>query len=172
MGIKYYIVVFIFCVSTNGFSQSHAGKDNELVEFHRSGSWELWCLRLGPTGPVECNLNLVLRYKDHPDFRAMIPRIFWRNSELITVWGAEWQTSLNRASIQTSDNQSLQFLNCGRPCQLSVDWTARLIEIAKGQSEVSISFHDYWIEEFNEPLPLDGLPEGVELLKRTQDNYN
>ena len=170
--MKTLFVIFLLFISTNSFSQSHGNKENKLVEFHHSGSWEIWCIQLGSSKKIECNLNHVLRYKDHPDFRAMIPRVFWRNDKLSMVWGAEWQTSLHRAVIKTDDGQTIEFSGCGRPCVLASNWVTRLQQLAAQESDVTINFHDYWVEEFTESLPLDGFVDGIELLKSTQQKFN
>ncbi|MEM7404349.1 MAG: hypothetical protein AAF458_03605 [Pseudomonadota bacterium] len=154
------------------WAQSHAATNNKLVEFHRVGDWEIWCLRLENTGRVECNLNYVLRYKDHPDFRAMIPRVFVRDGKPEMHWGTEWQTDLERGSLALGEEEPLRFDNCDKPCVRKGAWLSRLIQFARSNDEAKLRFYDYIVQEFEEAIPLIGLRDGVPLLLQLQARYD
>lgn len=167
-------LALLICValSVPAWAQSHAAKNNKLVEFHSVGDWEIWCLKLENTGRVECNLNYVLRYKDHPDFRAMIPRVFVREGAAEMHWGTEWQTNLERGFLAVGKDERLRFDNCDRPCVRKGAWFAKLLTLAAKNDEATLRFYDYVVQEFDEAIPLVGLRDGVPLLLKLQARYD
>ncbi len=165
-------VFALLALFSNVYAQSHDGKKNELVEFQRIGDWELWCIKLENDAAIECNLNHVLRYKDHPDFRAMIPRVYWRGNAPEMHWGGEWQTRFSRGHIRAGENLPLAFPDCGRPCVVPDGWLKQLLQLAENHEEATLRFHDFLVEEFNVPLPLHGLNKGIKLLQSAQSKYD
>lgn len=146
--------------------------DNKVVEFQRSGAWEIWCIRQGDTGEVICDLNIVVIYQPHPDFRAMIPRVYMAQSDEYWIEiEYELQTSFSAGFLESDSGARLELGNCDRPCILHRAEARRFVEFLKGSSSVSVNFRDYLIQEFEIDIDLKGFAEGLPLLKQMQSQY-
>jgi invasion protein IalB len=147
------------------------GRDNKLVEFKRSGAWEVWCIAQQGSGLVVCDLNQVLRYKPHPDFRAMIPRLFVDDSGLRLEIETERQTSLQRGYIQVDENPPVSLSECGKPCRMRGPILDRLAGQLGNGVDATIRFHDHRVERFDVPLDLEGFSEGLSALRGMQARF-
>ena len=156
-----------------GFARAQDNKENKLVEFKGLGQWEVWCLDINQSGTIECNLNHVLRYKDHPDFRAMIFR-FYSDGEQITrlTIDHEWQTSFARGFLQIDDFEQVDLSDCSEQCDLENKQLENLVDQLNSANKARIRFHDYFVQEFEESMPLSGFAEGVQILKQLQTRFN
>lgn len=151
---------------------AHDNPDNKLVDFKRSGAWEIWCLDIGRTGRIECDLNIVLNYMPNPNFRAMIPRVY------VDAEGApylrldyEAQTSLSRGYVQIDDGARFSLSGCGRPCIIEGASARQLVALLDRGKSAEIHFHDYVVEAFDVPIDLDGFADGLVALRQMQGKH-
>jgi len=153
-------------------ARAHDNPDNKLVEFRRSGAWEIWCLDIGATGRVECDLNIVINYVPNPNFRGMIPRVYVADdgNPFIRI-DYEAQTSFGKGYIQAGDGARLSLEDCGRPCIIEGADARRLIELLSAASSAAIHFHDYVLESFDVAIDLDGFALGLPALRELQAKY-
>lgn len=142
--------------------------ENKLVDFERSGAWEIWCIEQGDTREVICDLNLVIIYKPHPDFRAMIPRVYLAAAEDYWIeFEHEFQTSLSDLS-RTGDGARFSMRDCDRPCTLRGAPAQRFVEFLATSEAVKVHFTDYLVQDFSVDFDLEGFREGLSLLKDMQ----
>ena len=151
------------------YDDSYAQQKNKLAEFKAFGQWEIWCIDMAQSGNIQCNLNQVLRYKNHPDFRAMIPRIYSDGHRITRLEiDREWQTGFHRGYIQVDDFDSISLSDCGTPCVLEGKMLSELInQFAEGKN-ATIHFHDYLVEEFDVDISLKEFSQALEVLKIMQ----
>lgn len=151
---------------------AHDNPDNKLVDFKRSGAWEVWCLDIGGTGRIECDLNIVLNYVPNPGFRGMIPRVY------VGPDGAphlrldyEAQTSFRRGYLQVDDGPPFSLAGCERPCIIEGASAQQLVDRLRSGRVAAIHFHDYVIEAFDVSIDLSGFADGLTALRDLQDKY-
>ena len=163
------IVITAFSLS---IAQGETLKKNKLVEFKGFGEWEIWCIDMAQSGHIECNLNQVLRYKNHPDFRAMIIR-FYTDGETVTraLIDREWQSSFSRAFIQVDQHEENSLTDCARPCMLENQGLVRILDQFSTGENANIRFHDYLVEEFDVKIELKNFPQALKSLKELQMKY-
>ena len=143
--------------------------DNKVVEFKRSGAWEVWCIKLGDTGEIVCDLNLVIIYKPHPDFRAMIPRIYWTNrNKYVVEFEYERQTSFSSAYLESKSGTRFSLNKCNRPCWMKGSDATEFVEFLAENTDLKIAFTDYFIQDFQVDFDLEGFKTGLDLLKEMQ----
>ncbi len=146
--------------------------DNKVADFERSGAWEIWCIKLGDTGETICDLNLVIVYKPHPDFRAMIPRVYWSEAHGYFIeFEYERQTGLSSAHLEAGSGEKFVFGDCDRPCLLGGREARAFVAFLENSSTLKIHFSDYIFQDFSVDVDLDGFREGLELLKRMQARF-
>ena len=169
------VTIFAVCillVLSVAHGQGEASKKNKLVEFKGFDEWEIWCIDIEQSGQVECNLNQVLRYKDHPDFRALILR-FYSDGQVFNQFklDSEWQTSLTRGFIQVDDNPSVSLAECGSRCVLQEGQVSDITtQFTNGESAV-IRIHDYVVQEFDISIELDQFALAAENLHMLAMKY-
>lgn len=153
-------------------SGSHATPGSKLIEFRRVGAWEIWCVDVGGSGRVDCDLNIVLNYVPNPRFRGMIPRIYLDDDGAPFLrLDYELQTSFARGYVRVDDGAPMSLADCDRPCVIAGAEARVLIDrLAAGRS-ASLHFHDYVVESFDVPIDLDGFAEGLAALARLQAQY-
>lgn len=164
------VVALLACLLPTALS-AHDNPNNKLADFRHSGAWEIWCLDIGGTGRIECDLNIVLNYVPNPNFRTMIPRVY------VSADGApylrldyEAQTSFGRGYVQV-DDAPFSLADCDRPCIVRGQRAQQLVDLlSKGKSAV-IHFHDYVVETFDVPIDLDGFAGGLVALRELQNRY-
>lgn len=146
--------------------------DGKLVDFEKSGAWEIWCIDTRHRPRVVCDLNIVLRYKPHPDFRALIPRVFVDDD------GSPWfliemerQTSVKRGFIRAGAQPAFSLSECGDPCTLEGDEARALVGLLSSADVAIFRIHDYLIQEFDVEIDLDGFRDGLQKLKEMQARY-
>ena len=162
--IALWCVFFLFAIF-----YAYADEKNKLVDFKAFGQWEIWCIDIAQVGDIHCNLNQVLRYKNHPDFRAMIPRFFTDGKQLTRLEiDREWQTGFSRGYIQVDDFEPVSLKTCGKPCILEGTTLEKLVDQFIKGKKASIHFHDYLVEEFNVEISLSEFKQAVETLKLMQ----
>ncbi len=156
-----------------GFTQAQDDKENKLIEFKGLGQWEIWCLDIKQSGNVECNLNHVLRYKNHPDFRAMIFR-FYSDGNQVTrmVIDHEWQTSFSRGYFQVDEFEKIDLSDCSKQCEFTGEPLINVIDQFSAGSKATIRFHDYLVQEFEQNIPINSFAEGMQNLKEMQKRFN
>ncbi len=168
------IFLLMTLISTSLFSVQKEIEENKnkLVEFKGFDEWEIWCIDIAQSGNVQCNLNQVLRYKDHPDFRALILRFFSDGEKLVDfTLDREWQTSLSRGYIQVDNQPSVSLANCGSPCNLQDEQLSRLSEGFTHGANAVIRIHDFVIQEYTIPIELDHFPLAIEQLHQLAAKY-
>ena len=154
-------------------ANAHDGNpNNKLVEFENHGAWEIWCIDYGGTGDIRCNLNLVLVYQPRPNFRAMIPRVFYRDNEYRMEINTEWQTSLARGNLHFDETRVFSLSECGTPCVLEGKPLDQVLELMRASQQATIEFHDFLVEEFTIEFPLNGVVEGLHRLAELQRKYD
>lgn len=142
---------------------------NELVEFASSDSWEIWCIRLGDTGEIVCDLNQVIIYMPHPDFRAMIPRVYWTEKEQYRVeFEYERQTSFSDAGLVSTSGGEFSLDHCDRPCLMHGATAAEFVRFLENSTDVQIRFTDYFVQDFLVDLDVEGFAHGLDLLRQMQ----
>ena len=150
-------------------ASAQAEPKNKLVDFKAFGQWEVWCIDMAQSGDIQCNLNQVLRYKNHPDFRAMIPRIFTDGQQITYMEiDREWQTGFTRGYIQVDNHEPVSLSDCGKPCVLKGEVLNKLIDQFSAGDKATIHFHDYLVEEYNVNISLQEFVSAVESLKTMQ----
>ena len=160
-------IVCASAITVNAFAQ--AEKKNKLVDFKAFGQWEIWCIDMAQSGNIKCNLNQVLRYKNHPDFRAMIPRIFTDGNRITYMEiDREWQTGFSRGYIQVDKFEPVSLSDCGKPCVLEGEKLSLLLDQFGTGSKATIHFHDYLVEEFNVNISLTQFASAISALKTMQ----
>lgn len=154
------------------FARAHDDPSNRLVSFARSGAWEVWCLDVGGTGKIECDLNLVINYVPNPNFRGMIPRVYLAadGSPFLRL-DYESQTSFARGYVQPDGGQPFSLAECERPCIVDGPPARDLIERLAAAKSATIHFHDYLVEAFHLPIDLDGFADGLRKLRAMQALY-
>ena len=154
---------FSFLFYSSAYTQ--AEQKNKLVDFKAFGQWEIWCIDIAQSGNIQCNLNQVLRYKNHPDFRAMIPR-FFTDGRLITRLeiDREWQTGFARGYIQVDNFEPVSLSNCDKPCVLDGEVLSELLDQFSHGKEATIHFHDYLVEEFDVDISLAQFRQAISTL--------
>ena len=146
--------------------------DNKVVDFERSGAWEIWCIKQGDTGEVLCDLNLVIIYKPHPDFRAMIPRVYLNTEgEYWIEIDYEFQTSFSSGYLEAEDGARFELTDCDRPCNLRGEEAAHFVDFLATNRTVTVNFRDYLVQSFEIGVDLEGFKEGLPLLKKMQLRY-
>ena len=153
-------------------AQAEDEKKNKLKEFRGFGQWEVWCIDIAQSGTVECNLNQVLRYKNHPDFRALIPRIYTREGRVDRlVIDREWQTSLSRGFIQVDNNEPISLSWCRNPCVITGILLAKIVQQFSSGENATIRIHDYFVQQFDVNISLNNFPAALEALQEMQSRY-
>ncbi len=160
-------MLLLFLLFDAGARSKHP--DNKLVEFKRSGAWEIWCIKLGDSGQIVCDLNLVIIYKPHPDFRAMIPRVYWtaRGTYAVEI-EYERQTSFSSAFIESESGARFALQACERPCWLKGVEADKFVAFLTENTGLKISFSDYFIQDFQIDFDVRGFKQGLGLLKAMQ----
>ncbi len=168
-----YWLVLVFGILFFNAAFAQDDKENKLVEFKGFGQWEIWCIDIKQAGNVECNLNHVLRYKNHPDFRAMIFR-FYSDGDQVTrmVIDHEWQTSFVKGNFQVDDYGVIDLSNCSKQCELEGQQLIKIIEQFSSGDKATIRFHDYLIQEFEEHIPINNIVEALQNLNEMQARFN
>lgn len=152
--------------------QAHDNPDNKLVDFKRVGAWEIWCLDIGGTGRIECDLNIVLNYVPNPNFRGMIPRVYaGPDGAPYLRLDYEAQTSFRRGYLQVDDGPQISLAGCERPCIIEGASARQLVDRLSSGRDAAIHFHDYVIETFDVSIDLDGFADGLTALREMQDRY-
>ncbi len=147
-------------------------KKNKLVAFKGFNEWEVWCIDKAQSGNVICDLNQVLKYKDHPDFRAMIVHFYVSNGEIERmVINREWQTSFSKAFIQVDNQPPISLSNCAKPCEIKGDNLAIVKKQFSSGKKANIRIHDYLIEVFDVDIDLGSYAKGLEALLQMQKQY-
>jgi hypothetical protein len=150
VSVLFLVIIGLFVAMT-----THAQQKNKLVDFKSFGQWEIWCIDIAQSGQVKCNLNQVLRYKNHPDFRAMIPRFFTNGEHLTRMEiDREWQTGFSRGYIQVDNQEPVSLSGCDNPCVIVGEELSRLVHLFMTGKKASIHFHDYLVEEFDVTISL------------------
>lgn len=165
------VTAFFAAVACLFFSATcvSADKKNKLVAFRAVGQWEIWCIDIAQSGDIQCNLNQVLRYKNHPDFRAMIPRFFTDGKAITTMKiDREWQTGFARGYIKVDNFEPVSLSSCEKQCVLDGAVLSGLINQFTHGNNASIHFHDYLIEEFDVDISLAQFGKAVNLLIQMQ----
>lgn len=169
---RFVLAAALFSVFLPTQLAAHDNPNNKLVDFRHSGAWEIWCLDIGGTGRIECDLNIVLNYVPNPNFRGMIPRVY------IDADGApyfrldyEVQTSFNRGYLQVGDHDRFPLSGCERPCIIRGASARQLIDSLSKARSAAIHFHDYVVETFDVPIDLDGFANGLAALRELQSRY-
>lgn len=151
---------------------AHDDANNKLVAFKHSGAWEIWCLDIGGSGRVACDLNIVLNYVPQPNFRGMIPRVYLgEDGAPFLLLDYESQTSFGRGYIRVDDKPQFPLADCARPCRIDGERAAALINLLAMGSEATIHFHDHLVESFDVAIDLDGFVDGIRLLREMQGEY-
>ena len=146
--------------------------DNTVADFERSGAWEIWCIKQGDTGKVICDLNLVIIYKPHPDFRAMIPRVYYTQKKGFMIeFEYEFQTSFSDGYLVAGSGQRFDLSDCDRPCILKGVEAGEFVSFLRDSQSMRVVFDDYLVQEFDVEFDLDGFNQGVDLLKKMQSGY-
>ncbi len=172
MQAKYIFTVYLLLAVTLTAEPLIAQQKNKLVEFKRFDQWEIWCIDIEQSGRVECNLNQVLRYKDHPDFRAMIVRFYTDGDEITKMLiEHEWQTSFSRGYLQVGDFEKISLSDCGKDCVLKGNQLVQVVEQFSADNQANIRFHDYLVQEFDIKLSLSSFAEALQSLKQMQKYY-
>ncbi len=152
--------------------QEETHKKNKLVEFKGFGEWEIWCIDIMQSGNIECNLNQVLIYKYHPDFRAMIVRFYSDGNNIHKFkLDHEWQTSLSRGYIQVDRQPSLSLADCDKPCVLQGKPAMQISSQFAGGENAVIRIHDYVVQEFRIDIELDQFAPAAETLHNLAKKY-
>jgi hypothetical protein len=159
------------CASV-GPAGAHDDPKNRLVSFRQSGAWEIWCVDVGGSGRVDCDLNIVLNYVPNPNFRAMIPRIYLADDgkPLVRI-DYEWQTDFSRGFIQADDGSRYSLADCARPCRIDGREAQTLVDLLAGATAAQIHFQDYLVEAFDVSIDLDGFAEGLARLREMQAGH-
>ena len=146
--------------------------DNEVADFERSGAWEIWCIKQGDTGKVICDLNLVIIYKYHPDFRAMIPRVYYTPKQGYMIeFEYEFQTSFSDGYLLADDGQRFDLSGCDRPCIFEGAQAAEFVSFLRNSQSMRVVFDDYLVQEFDIEFDLNGFDQGVDTLEKMQSDY-
>ncbi len=109
---------------------AHDDPGNKLVDFARSGAWEVWCLDVGGSGRIDCDLNIVVNYVPNPNFRGLIPRVYLADDDE-PLWRIDYetQTSFGRGYVQVDDEPRFSLAACERPCIIDGAEAHRLTEL-------------------------------------------
>ena len=161
-----------FSLQIFGSAQAQDDQENKLVEFKGYGQWEVWCVDIQQSGTVECNLNHVLRYKNHPDFRAMIFRFYSDGDQVIKMAiDQEWQTSFSKGYIQVDDLEMIDLSDCAKKCESEGQQLEKILTQFSSGKTATIRFHDYFVQEFEENIPVSSFAEGLQSLNEMQARY-
>jgi len=172
--LKYFKNWLLVVIGLSLISSAYAQDDkkNKLVEFKGFFQWEVWCIDINQSGNIECNLNHVLRYKDHPDFRAMIFRFFSDGDQITRMTiDHEWQSSFSRGFIQIDDFDQVGLSHCEKVCELHEQQLTQIVDQMSSGDKAMIRFHDYLVQEFEENIPLSGFVQGMQSLVEMQNRY-
>jgi hypothetical protein len=153
-------------------ARAHDNPDNKLVEFGRSGAWEVWCLDIGGTGRIACDLNIVINYVPNPNFRGMIPRVYLAEDGA-PFWRLDYeaQTSFRRGHVEVDGGPRFSLAACDRPCIIEGAEARRLIDLLSQGRSATIHFHDYVVETFDVAIDLKGFAGGLDLLRALQAKH-
>ena len=144
----------------------------ELAEYAASGAWEVWCLRDRIDGGVACNLNQVLAYSPHPDFRATILRFrIPAAGELALTIDYEWQTSYERGHLQAADGSRLPLAGCDRPCEITGTRARTAAAMLAAGGTARLRLHDHGVERHDVAVDTRGVSAGLLLLERMQARW-
>ena len=167
------LITFLLLASSTAFAQqSDEKKKNKLVESKGFGEWEVWCIDIEQTGRVECNLNQVLLYKDHPDFRAMIVRFYSDGQNMVELKiDYEWQTSFNNGYIQVDQRLPFSLKQCDKPCIIMSTPAKQLSQSFAEGKAAKIRFYDYIVQEFIVDIELDQFVAASEALHSKTKQY-
>ena len=165
------LLCLLIVLSSGSVVGRDADPDDKLVDYRKSGAWEIWCIHRAVSDQVVCDMNIVLNYQPHPDFRAVIPRVYldqagkpWLRLEL------EWQTSVANGFIQV-DDRSFALADCDKPCTIRGEQAQALTqELARGRS-ATLHIRDYVVQEFAIPIDLEGFRQGLEWLAQMQARF-
>lgn len=151
---------------------AHDNPGNKLVDFRRSGAWEIWCLDIGGAGRIECDLNIVLNYVPNPEFRGMIPRVYLgADGAPFLRLDYEAQTSFSRGYLQVDGSEPFPLSGCERPCMIKGASARQLVDRLSMGRTAAIHFHDHVVEAFDVPIDLDGFAGGLMALREMQNKY-
>jgi hypothetical protein len=153
-------------------SRARTDENNRAVSFESVGAWEVWCIDIGGTGRVVCDLNVVVNYKPRPDFRAMIPRLFLDEKGAYS-WRIDYerQTSFARGGIRTPEGGAFSLADCSRPCEILGDKAGQLVKLLAAAKSARIGFHDFLIQELDVEFPVEGFRDGIEMLRERQAKH-
>lgn len=151
---------------------AHDNPDNKLVDFARSGAWEVWCVDIGGAGRIDCDLNIVVDYVPNPNFRGMIPRVYLADdkSPFVRI-DYEAQTSFDRGYVQVDDEPRFSLAACDRPCIIEGAEARRLTDLLSNGRSATVRFHDYLVETFDAAIDLDGFAAGLAVLRELQSKH-
>ena len=167
--LKLLTLMVLFFLSLSNVDARSKHPDNEVVEFKRSGAWEVWCIKLGDTGEIVCDLNLVIIYKPHPDFRAMIPRVYWTKDRAYAIEiEYERQTSFSNAYLGSESGARFALNQCDRPCWMNGSDANEFVGFVAENAGLKINFTDYFFEDFQIDFDAEGFKQGLDFLKEMQ----
>ena len=140
---------------------------NERIDFRRSEAWDIRCYRTASDKPIRCDLYQVINYKPHPDFRAVVIIISLDQTDRPRVQiDLERQSSPQRIVTETSE---LSLVDCGKPCRLDVEASARLLDLIV--QEARLELIDHGNERFTMPIDTAGFSAGLVGLSEMQLRY-
>ena len=150
--------------------QPYAQSNNKMVEFHRADAWDIRCVDYGQRGKVTCDLYLVMNYKPHPDFRAVVMKVFLRQPD--TPWveiDFERQSKPNNI-LDMNTQQTLPFVDCVGSCAIADEQAKQLVTMIKGEQAV-LKLVDFNVEVFDIPIDHEGFELGLQWLEKMQTQY-
>lgn len=164
------LCLILLIIGCNAFA--HDGNpNNKLLKFESYGQWEVWCIDYGASGDVRCDLSIVLAYQPQPNFRALIPRVYFQNGAYRIEFATESQTSLRRGAISVNGKEAYDFADCPVPCVLEDDDAQELLAALSAGNQASIRFHDNVVQTFDVEIDLHGLSTGLRRLAELQNAY-
>ena len=151
-------------------SQVSAQSNNKMIEFRRADAWDIRCVDYGQRGKVTCDLYLVMNYKPHPDFRAVVMKVFLLQPD--TPWveiDFERQSKPNLI-LEMSTQQALPFVDCTGSCAIADEQARQLVAMIKGRQAV-LKLVDFDVETFDIPIDYEGFSLGLQWLEEMQTQY-
>ena len=162
---------FMFCIlSLLQALFANAQADNKLIEFRRADAWDIRCVDYGQRGKVTCDLYLVMNYKPHPDFRAVVMKVFLPQPD--TPWveiDFESQSKLNLI-FDSAAQKTLPLIDCARSCVVAGAGAKQLVAMIAAQRAV-LSLVDFEVEPFEIPIDYEGFSQGLQWLEEMQTQY-
>lgn len=160
----------LVCALVNAPADAFATRDmtpgNQTVDFARFGDWEVWCIRLVRTDEVVCDLNNVLDYVPHPNFRALIPRVDLDPEDRTYVEiEHEWRTALEPGWFEVPGRPRFAFEVCGEPCVFEGPSADELVALWSAGGAATLRLYDFVVEPHDVTVDLDGFVEGLAALK-------